>query len=37
MNYEIIFTWDDEADVWIATSNDKGKSNQTIPLPGLIL
>lgn len=28
MNYEIIFSWDDEADVWIATSND---------IPGLVL
>lgn len=28
MEYTIIFTWDDEADVWIATSND---------IPGLVL
>ena len=28
MEYTINFTWDDEADVWIATSND---------IPGLIL
>ncbi len=28
MEYTIIFTWDDEANVWIATSND---------IPGLVL
>lgn len=28
MEYEINFTWDDEADVWIATSKD---------IPGLVL
>lgn len=28
MEYVINFTWDDEADVWIATSND---------IPGLVL
>lgn len=28
MNYTINFTWDSEADVWIATSND---------IPGLVL
>ncbi len=28
MNYTINFTWDAEADVWIATSND---------IPGLVL
>lgn len=28
MEYVVTFTWDDEADVWIATSND---------IPGLVL
>ena len=28
MDYTITFTWDNEADVWIATSND---------IPGLVL
>lgn len=28
MEYNVTFTWDDEAEVWIATSND---------IPGLVL
>ena len=28
MDYNVTFTWDNEADVWIATSND---------IPGLVL